>query len=221
MKITDVKALPVWAGRRNLFVLKMDFQAGFYRPQSEDAATLWDTWAVFHEGTFYLYYLATSRTALHAEKDLALLRHASASSTSSKGQEADKCAPEKAFDGQYWTYWQADADESDARIQVDLGSVKDIGRVRIAWTRPGTPELFDLLVSSDGDEWTKIALGIDPGFRGSVTHQSGLDATGRYVRVHCRKHPAPESPIGYSLPFMGEGCRAKRGRVRALSEGHW
>ena len=137
-----------------------------------------------------------------AEKDLALLRPASASSTSSKGQEADKCAPEKAFDGQYWTYWQADADESDAWIQVDLGSVKDIGRVRIAWTRPGTPELFDLLVSSDGDEWTKIALGIDPGFRGSVTHLSGLDATGRYVRVHCRKHPAPESPIGYSLMEM-------------------
>ena len=137
MKITDVKALPLWAGRRNLFVLKMDFQAGFYRPQSEDAATLWDTWAVFHEGTFYLYYLATSRTALHAEKDLALLRHASASSTSSKGQEADKCAPEKAFDGQYWTYWQADADESDARIQVDLGSVKDIGRVGLRIPIPG------------------------------------------------------------------------------------
>ena len=30
MKITDVKSFPIWAGRRNIFVLKVESDEGYY-----------------------------------------------------------------------------------------------------------------------------------------------------------------------------------------------
>jgi hypothetical protein len=36
-------------------------QTMFYQPRSKRTGALWDTWLYFHEGTYYLYYLARAR----------------------------------------------------------------------------------------------------------------------------------------------------------------
>ncbi|MCK4601285.1 MAG: hypothetical protein KAU28_02385 [Phycisphaerae bacterium] len=32
----------------------------FYKPQSKETGHIWDTWLYFHEGVYYLYYLAAT-----------------------------------------------------------------------------------------------------------------------------------------------------------------
>lgn len=118
--------------------------------------------------------------------DLALGRTASASSTQ------DSYTPAKAVDGDPASRW-ASGWSDNQYIQVDLGSLKSVGRVILRWeTAYGSS--YRIQASADGSTWTTVAQ--------TTTGDGGVDnvafaPTGaRYVRMQGVKRG---TGYGYSL----------------------
>jgi hypothetical protein len=67
----------------------------------------------------------------------------------------------KSIDGNLTTYWTANG--SGEWISYDLGSVKEIHVIALAWFKGNERSAyFDIDVSSDGEQWTRIDLGMGP-----------------------------------------------------------
>ncbi|OAS15754.1 heparin/heparin-sulfate lyase HepB [Paenibacillus oryzisoli] len=67
----------------------------------------------------------------------------------------------KSIDGNMSTYWTAEG--SGVWVSYDLGSLQDIHAVALAWFRGNIRNAyFDIDVSTDGEQWTRVDLGMGP-----------------------------------------------------------
>ena len=98
---------------------------------------------------------------------------------------------DKAFDGDLNTRWASGGIDNEY-IYVDLGARYDLCRIVLRW-EAAIGKAFDLLVSDDAKNWTKIK---------SITNNADFDdyipvkGTGRYVRMNAIERG---SPYRYSL----------------------
>ncbi|MEW2547918.1 glycoside hydrolase N-terminal domain-containing protein [Streptomyces sp. NPDC047002] len=118
--------------------------------------------------------------------NLALGRPATASSESNGDQGAAK-----AFDGDPATRWSA-GPSADSWIQVDLGTVRSVSEVDLAW-EDSYAKGYRLQGSTDGTTWKDLYTQTDSA---GGTEKIPLSATTRYVRM---QGTAKSGPWGYSL----------------------
>jgi hypothetical protein len=98
----------------------------------------------------------------------------------SSSDEATSLTAGRAVDGNPATRW-ASAEGADPQwIRVDLGTTVKISRVRIAW-EAAYAKAYRVEVSSNGSTWTTIHSTTSG--NGGTDDRTGLDGTGRYVRV--------------------------------------
>ncbi|REE77755.1 endoglucanase Acf2 [Paenibacillus taihuensis] len=124
-------------------------------------------------------------------EDVALNKPVFASSYEKADKDKPALPPENANDASDTTRWSS-AHTSDEWIYVDLGSVHDIGRVRLNWEN-AAGRIYDLQVSDDAQNWTTIYREIN-GSEGWKDTQ--VYAKGRYVRM---KGISRTTSYGYSL----------------------
>ncbi|OJW18841.1 MAG: hypothetical protein BGO49_17610 [Planctomycetales bacterium 71-10] len=129
------------------------------------------------------------------EPDLA--RGAVATSSSVEGPGY---APAMALDGDGSTRWSSGQwmlGGQSAWFAVDLGSVRDVGRVRLAWEAAFAVD-YQIQVSDDGLDWTTVRSVVGA-TTGGVVELAGLKARGRYVRIAMTKYNATKNYSLYAL----------------------
>ncbi|WP_188316343.1 family 20 glycosylhydrolase [Solihabitans fulvus] len=97
-----------------------------------------------------------------------------------------------AVDGDYGTRWSS-AYADPQWLQVDLGTTRSIGRVKLTW-ETAYGKAYQLQTSADATNWTTIyqtSTGV-----GGVEDLTGLTGSGRYVRM---LGTARGTTYGYSL----------------------
>lgn len=96
---------------------------------------------------------------------------------------SDGTGPDSATDGNMNTRWIADRTGSPDRswLQVDLGSVKQIGAVRL-WWESSFAKQYKIQVSDDGSAWRDAYATPTAGSDGDMDLMS-VTASGRYVRM--------------------------------------
>ncbi|MEV4559321.1 discoidin domain-containing protein [Kitasatospora sp. NPDC049285] len=109
-----------------------------------------------------------------AAGDLALNRPATASSAETAGLTASN-----ATDGSYGSRWSSLYSDPQW-IQVDLGSVRTVGEVKLTW-EAAYAKAYQIQVSDDGTTWTSI-YSTTTG-TGGVNDLTGLSGSGRYIRM--------------------------------------
>jgi hexosaminidase len=125
--------------------------------------------------------------AVNHTGNLAFNMPATASST-----ETENFPAAAAVDGDEETRWSSQA--SDAQwLQVDLGAVKQIGRVKLKW-EVAHAKAYQIQTSSDGRTWTTIYSTTKGA--GGTEDLTGLNGSGRYVRM---LGTARSNSWGYSL----------------------
>ncbi len=86
------------------------------------------------------------------------------------------------LDGSLATRWSAQGDGQ--WICYDLGSVTNVGAVKIAWYKGDQRfALFDLQTSSDDTNWITVFSGQSSGATTNFESYNTTNATGRYVRI--------------------------------------
>ncbi|MBO7744631.1 discoidin domain-containing protein [Paenibacillus sp. MWE-103] len=124
-------------------------------------------------------------------EDVAKNRPVKVSSYQQTEQDKPMLLPEYAVDGTSATRWSS-KDTSDEWIYVDLGSIREVGRVRLNWEN-AAGRVYDLQVSDDAEQWTTV-------YREMNGHEGWMDApiyaSGRYVRM---KGISRTTSYGYSL----------------------
>ncbi|WP_337174784.1 discoidin domain-containing protein [Paludisphaera sp.] len=126
------------------------------------------------------------------EVDLARGRPATASSVEGPAHSAAM-----ALDGDDATRWssgQWTREGQEAWLAVDLGSIQDIGRVRLSW-EAAFAMAYAIQVSDDGQVWTTLRS-ISGATAGGVVELPGLGGRGRHVRVYMSQYNAT---MNYSL----------------------
>ncbi|OLE23871.1 MAG: hypothetical protein AUG44_20910 [Actinobacteria bacterium 13_1_20CM_3_71_11] len=135
--------------------------------------------------------------------------------TASSTVEAANLAARYAVDGNLTTRWSS-AFSDPQWMQVDLGSVQPITRVKLSW-EAAYASSYSIQVSNDGGTWTD-AYHTDAGAGG--VEDRGVKATARYVRMYGTRRA---TPYGYSLwEFQvyggcGGGTRDAYGTIQAES----
>lgn len=105
---------------------------------------------------------------------------------------------EKAFDGEQNTRWASGGIDGEY-IYVDLGARYDLCRVVLRW-EAAIGKGFDILVSDDAKNWTKIK---------SITDNEDYDeyipvkGTGRYVRINLLERGSPYAFSLYEFEVYG------------------
>jgi hypothetical protein len=112
---------------------------------------------------------------------------ATASSSENTGTTAAK-----AIDGNMTSRW-ASAFADPQYLQLDLGAVKDISRVKIYWEAAYGKD-YQLQTSLDGTSWTSIQSVINGD--GGLDDITGLAGRGRYLRVYGTRRA---TTYGYSI----------------------
>jgi hypothetical protein len=128
---------------------------------------------------------ATNTSA--ASTNLALNRPATSSSNETSG-----LTPNLAVDGNAGTRWSSQYSDPQW-IRVDLGSTRNISRVRLNW-ETAYGRAYEIQVSNDGSTWTPI-YSTTTG-NGGIDDLTGLSGSGRYVRIY---GTARGTGWGYSL----------------------
>src|SRR5262249_2274198 len=123
-----------------------------------------------------------------ASADLALNRPVFASSVENGTLPAGN-----AVDGNGATRWSSQFSDSQW-IYVDLGATYNITDVKLNWEQAAGKD-YQIQVSADATSWTTIATTTGNTTAG-VHDYTGLNGTGRYVRVY---GTARATPYGYSL----------------------
>ena len=100
--------------------------------------------------------------------------------------ESDANSPAGAVDGLMSTRWATGSVDpaSQPWFQVDLGEVQDLGYLRISWEH--APQSYEIQVSDDGVEFTKIAEYTTTAASGAGNDSQEFDLTdvsGRYVKM--------------------------------------
>jgi chitosanase len=106
-----------------------------------------------------------------------------------------------AVDGDAATRWSS-AFADPSWIQVDLGAVSQIHRVRLSW-EAAYGSGYQVQTSTDGTTWTS-AYSTTAG-DGGVDDLTGLTASGRYVRVNGTKRSTAYGYSLYELQVYGVG----------------
>jgi hypothetical protein len=119
--------------------------------------------------------------------DLAQGKPATASSAESSLYPASN-----AVDGNPSTRWSSQFSDPQW-IQVDLGSVQSIGRVHLVW-ETAYASAYQIQTSTNGTTWTTVRS--ITGGTGGDNNNTGLNASGRYVRIN---GTARGTQWGYSL----------------------
>jgi predicted heme/steroid binding protein len=122
------------------------------------------------------------------QSNLALGRPATASSS----ENQVVLAPGMAVDGSLSTRWASNFSDPQW-IQVDLGSLASISRVRLSW-EAAYGKAYQIQVSSDSVTWTTIK-DVTNG-TGGTQDFTGLSATGRFIRMY---GTVRGTTYGYSL----------------------
>ncbi|WP_218779720.1 glycosyl hydrolase [Hymenobacter crusticola] len=112
---------------------------------------------------------------------------ATASSSENSGTAAAK-----AIDGNLTSRWSS-AFADPQYLQLDLGTVKDISRVKITWEGAYGKD-YQLQTSADGASWTSIQSVINGD--GGVDDITGLSGRGRYLRIYGTRRA---TTYGYSI----------------------
>ncbi|MDQ5980059.1 MAG: beta-galactosidase [Verrucomicrobiota bacterium] len=106
--------------------------------------------------------------------------------------------PADATDGDPATVWQATGPQP-AWLQVDLGGVQSLSRVRIEWGFLYAVG-FAVQISPDGQTWSDVHL--ETGGQGGVSEIGFAPQAARFVRVQCQQrclNPARNPSPGYSI----------------------
>ncbi|MBW3129676.1 glycosyl hydrolase [Hymenobacter profundi] len=98
----------------------------------------------------------------------------------------------KAIDGNLTSRW-ASAFADPQYLQLDLGTVKDISRVKINWEAAYGKD-YQLQTSLDGSSWTAIHSVINGD--GGIDDITGLAGRGRYLRIYGTRRA---TTYGYSI----------------------
>jgi hypothetical protein len=106
------------------------------------------------------------------------------------------CAAKNAVDGSGSTRWASTSNVDPQWIYVDLGTLAHVSRVRLQWDR-SCATAYQVQVSTDKITWTSI-FSTTTG-KGGVEDRTGLDGSGRYVRVFGTKRCRADRTHGYSL----------------------
>lgn len=95
----------------------------------------------------------------------------------------DGNVPANTVDGSLTTRWAAQGDGQ--WIRYDLGAVKTVGQVKIAWNKGDQRRAtFDLQVSSDGSNWSNLLTRKQSsGTTSALETYDVTDTAGRYVRI--------------------------------------
>ncbi len=108
---------------------------------------------------------------------------------------SDEFRPECAFDGDPRTRWASEVSGEPQWLQIDLGKSLKIRSLTISWEAAHAEE-YEIQVSDDGVNWETIAASSDG--RGGVEEIAELKATGRWLRILCKK------PLSYGLYSLWE-----------------
>ncbi|WP_432824834.1 chitosanase [Dactylosporangium sp. CA-092794] len=111
----------------------------------------------------------------------------------SSSVESPELGPELAFDGDGDTRWGSEEGSDPQWIQVDLGAVHGITRVKLRW-EAAYGKAYRIETSADGDTWQVISSTADGDGRGD--NLTGLTGSGRYVRLYGTERG---TEWGYSL----------------------
>lgn len=102
--------------------------------------------------------------------------------------------PTNAVDGNTTTSRWASAYSGSQWIQVDLGTVTDVSRVRLTW-EAAYATAYQIQISSNGNSWTTLRS--VTGNTALINNQTGLNGTGRYLRINGTAKALPA--WGFSL----------------------
>ena len=135
---------------------------------------------------FNINWVELDRIQICGTNDLALDQPASASSLESSSYPAAD-----AFDENPTTRWSS-AFSDPQWVEVDLGSVQQIGRVWLNWENAFAQD-YSIQLSSDGSSWNTIYTTTNgPG----TINDLAAPGSGRYVRMYGTQR---STPYGYSL----------------------
>ncbi|HET6353829.1 discoidin domain-containing protein [Streptomyces sp.] len=104
-----------------------------------------------------------------------------------------------ATDGAYGTRW-AGAASVPEWLQVDLGKVHTIGRVKLSW-EAAYANAYKIQVSDDGSTWTPIYTTTTG--NGGVDNLTDLNSSGRYIRVLATQQVLDWAPSPWEFEVYG------------------
>jgi len=112
--------------------------------------------------------------------------------------EVTRHVAERAVDGDPKTRWSSTFDD-DQWIQVDLGEVREVRRVRLVWEDAFARD-WALEVSDDGAHWETVLR--EDGFEGG-TEEKDVETRGRWVRVRGIERATPYGISLWELEVFG------------------
>jgi subtilisin family serine protease len=124
--------------------------------------------------------------------------------TYSSTVEGPGYAPGLATDGDGTTRWSSGQwmlGTNTGWIYVDLGTTANIGKVVLDWERAYAVD-FQIQVSDDARNWTTLKS-VTGNSSGGWQDYSGLNGTGRYVRVYCTRMNATSNYSLYDFQVFG------------------
>ncbi|AQT69174.1 translocation protein TolB [Anaerohalosphaera lusitana] len=117
-------------------------------------------------------------------------------------------AAANAFDGNPKTRWASRNHGGEEFLQIDLGQTVPLGDIEIVWENAFAVK-YDIFVSDDKEDWKVAATVVDG--KGGKTELTGIDSSGRYVRIRCNEYgPHPL----YSIFEVRFGSEAAKERLR-------
>ncbi|HEY5673701.1 MAG TPA: discoidin domain-containing protein, partial [Malonomonas sp.] len=111
---------------------------------------------------------------------------------SSSRSEGSSYSAAKAVDGNSSSYWYARS-SSEEWLKVDLGQSTSISKVVIIWNTSQYAEEYEVRVSTDNSNWTRVK---DENYGNGGTDQVSFSSrNARYVQIRCQK----ERRDGYGI----------------------
>jgi glucose/arabinose dehydrogenase len=109
------------------------------------------------------------------------------------------CAPSNVDDGNTATRWASGANIDPSWIYIDLGGTFSVHRVQLTWDLSCATS-YEIDISPDHNTWTTLHSTTTGA--GGVENITGLNGTGRYVRMLGNKRCRADAAHGYSLQEM-------------------
>ena len=121
-----------------------------------------------------------------------------AATASSTYYNSSYYGPDKAVDGDYYSYWIGDMNAAPWWVMFDTGRISKISQINIKWYNHSyyVPTDYDIQISYDGADWQTIYKGIS----GTVTAEGDtieLNQKTRYIRLYINAIP-------YYFPVLRE-----------------
>jgi hypothetical protein len=124
---------------------------------------------------------------------------ATASSTESSSYPASK-----AIDGDMGTRWSS-AFSDPQWLKIDFGSVKSFNKVVLSWQNSYSTD-YDLQVSNTGADGSWTTVYTQPAGDGGTDEVTGLNASGRYLRMYSRHRKTQYGNSLYEVKVYEDSC---------------